>query len=134
MKARSTRSDERKRVTNTLDAPISLTVSAHPVNTSLMIRSRKLEEGGNFEMSQLSRFSIIALTGLGLLLFSIFFVPALARAQAVSGAVLGTVTDASGAAVANATVTLTDIATSSARQSQTNNSGNYAFPNVPQGT
>ncbi|MBV9404412.1 MAG: carboxypeptidase regulatory-like domain-containing protein, partial [Acidobacteriaceae bacterium] len=55
-------------------------------------------------------------------------------AQAVTGTVLGTVTDASGAVVANAKVTLTEVNTNVSRNAQTNGSGNYTFPDIPEGT
>jgi len=54
--------------------------------------------------------------------------------MAGTGSVVGTVTDPSGAAVAGATVTLTDVATSSARTSVTNESGRYFIANVLPGT
>jgi hypothetical protein len=54
-------------------------------------------------------------------------------AQAVTGSVLGTVTDASGAVVANAKVTLTNLGTNIVRTEQTNSSGNYTFPDIPEG-
>ncbi len=57
-----------------------------------------------------------------------------ANAQAVTGTVLGTVTDASGAVVGGAKVTLTEMNTQVARNAQTNTSGNYTFPDVPEGT
>src|SRR3954453_16106959 len=56
------------------------------------------------------------------------------RAQAVSGSLLGTVTDATGALVANAKVTSTEVNTGLSRTSETNASGNYTFPNLPPGT
>lgn len=46
-------------------------------------------------------------------------------AQAVFGSILGTVTDASGAAIPNATVTVTDVAKGISQKVQTNSSGNY---------
>ena len=55
-------------------------------------------------------------------------------AQAVTGTVLGNVTDSSGATVASATVTLTEVKTNVARTSQTNSSGNYTFPDTPEGS
>ncbi len=55
-------------------------------------------------------------------------------AQAVTGSVLGTVTDASGAVVANAKVTLTNIGTNIVRTQQTNTSGNYTFADIPEGS
>ncbi len=46
---------------------------------------------------------------------------------------LGTVTDASGAAVSNAKVTITETNTGITHTSQTNDSGNYVFPDLPPG-
>ncbi len=56
-----------------------------------------------------------------------------AYGQAVTGTVLGTVTDSSGAVVANAKVTLTEVNTQVIRNAQTNASGNYTFPDLPEG-
>src|SRR5581483_1653225 len=53
--------------------------------------------------------------------------------QAVTGTVLGTVEDSSGAVVPNAKVTLTEVNTNISRTTQTNSSGNYTFPNIPEG-
>jgi Carboxypeptidase regulatory-like domain len=53
--------------------------------------------------------------------------------QAVNSTVLGTVTDSSGAVVANAKVVLTEADTNVSHSSQTNESGNFVFPNVPPG-
>ncbi|HVN10132.1 MAG TPA: carboxypeptidase-like regulatory domain-containing protein, partial [Patescibacteria group bacterium] len=56
-------------------------------------------------------------------------------AQATNtGTIVGQVTDPSGAAVAGATVTLTDTATNIARSTATNNDGRYTFVNVPPAT
>src|SRR5882757_4660380 len=54
--------------------------------------------------------------------------------QAVNATLLGTVTDSSGAAVANAKVLVTETNTGIGRTSQTNDSGNYVFPDLPPGT
>ena len=56
------------------------------------------------------------------------------QGQAVNGTLLGTVTDATGATVANARVTVTEAATGAIHQSATNESGNYAFPGMLPGT
>src|SRR6201987_610929 len=56
-----------------------------------------------------------------------------AYAQAVTGTVLGTVLDSSGGAIPNAKVTLTEVNTGASRDTQTNDSGNYTFPSVPEG-
>jgi hypothetical protein len=57
-------------------------------------------------------------------------IPITAWSQNVYGTVAGTVTDSSGAAVADTAVTLTNLDTSEARKVQTNASGNYTFVNV----
>src|ERR1700741_489887 len=51
-----------------------------------------------------------------------------------SGTIAGTVTDPTKAAVADATVTLTDTATNSPRTTATNEVGRYVFANVTPGT
>ncbi len=58
---------------------------------------------------------------------------ALVYGQAVSGSLVGTVTDASGSTVPNAKVTLTATQTGIARNMSTNESGNFAFPNLEPG-
>jgi hypothetical protein len=54
-------------------------------------------------------------------------------AQAPTGSINGTVIDASGAVVPNATVTVTDKATASARTLTTNAEGLYSAPSLPAG-
>ncbi|HVW86123.1 MAG TPA: carboxypeptidase regulatory-like domain-containing protein [Bryobacteraceae bacterium] len=54
--------------------------------------------------------------------------------QAVNATLLGTVTDSSGAVVASAKVTITESSTNSSRTSDTNESGNYTFPDITPGT
>ena len=54
--------------------------------------------------------------------------------QAVNATLLGTVTDSSGAPVANAKVLLTETNTGIVHNSQTNESGNYVLPDLPPGT
>ena len=58
----------------------------------------------------------------------------LASAQALSGTIVGTITDASGAAVTDATVTLTNTGTGFTRAVSTNASGQYVAPTIPTGT
>jgi Carboxypeptidase regulatory-like domain len=53
--------------------------------------------------------------------------------QAVNGTLLGTVTDASGATIANASVTTTQSATGLVHQAVTNESGNFTFPDLQPG-
>jgi Carboxypeptidase regulatory-like domain len=54
--------------------------------------------------------------------------------QAVNATLLGTVTDSSGAAVANAKITITETNTNISRSAETNESGNYVFADLPPGT
>jgi hypothetical protein len=68
-----------------------------------------------------------------LFLFLVTFSSAL-WGQAVNGTLLGTVTDTTGAAVANAHVVATNAATGSQRSSNTNGSGNYTFPDTTPGS
>src|SRR3569833_2908224 len=56
-----------------------------------------------------------------------------ATGQAVNGTLLGTVTDATGAAVANARVTIKQTSTNLTHEAVTNGSGNYTFPDLPPG-
>jgi hypothetical protein len=53
--------------------------------------------------------------------------------QAVNATLVGTVTDSSGATVSNAKVTITETNTGITHTSQTNDSGNYVFPDLPPG-
>ena len=57
-----------------------------------------------------------------------------AHAQAVNGTLLGTITDSNDAVVPGATVTIVDVNTNIKRSATTNESGNYVFGNLPQGT
>jgi hypothetical protein len=59
---------------------------------------------------------------------------ALFSQSASTGTVAGTVTDPSGAAVAAATVTLTDKATNTPRTASTNENGRYILVDIPAGT
>src|SRR5256885_13522090 len=54
-------------------------------------------------------------------------------AQVRFGGVVGTVTDAAGASVPDATVTLMNVGTNEKRTSTTGQNGNYTFPNVNAG-
>ena len=56
-----------------------------------------------------------------------------ASAQTITGAVTGTVTDASGAAIPGVRVTVTNTATNVANTTQSNASGVYNFPFLPVG-
>jgi hypothetical protein len=61
------------------------------------------------------------------------FSMAAAYSQAVNGTLLGSVTDASGAVVVNAKVTITEQNTNIVRSAMTNESGNYSFGDLPPG-
>jgi hypothetical protein len=54
-------------------------------------------------------------------------------AQAVSGSLVGSVSDASGAAVPRAKVNITQMSTGISRSMETNESGNYSFPTLEPG-
>jgi hypothetical protein len=69
-----------------------------------------------------------------LTLLVIGLAPATLEAQAVTGSLLGTVTDSSGARVPGAKVTITEVNTGISRSMQTNESGNYMFPTLEPGT
>src|SRR5437879_3065011 len=71
--------------------------------------------------------------GTFLVVFSALFSAPL-MGQAVNATLLGSVTDSSGAAVANAKVTLAETNTGISHTSQTNDSGNYVFPDLAPGT
>ena len=58
----------------------------------------------------------------------------LAGAQAVNGSLVGTITDASAAAVPNAKVTITATQTGISQTQQSNQSGNYTFTNLAPGS
>ena len=53
--------------------------------------------------------------------------------QSVNATLLGTVTDSSGAVVPNAKIILTEVGTGVNRSGQSNESGNYTYPNLPPG-
>jgi hypothetical protein len=54
--------------------------------------------------------------------------------QSVYGSVLGTITDATGAVISGAGVTLTNTGTNEERQTQSDTKGNYQFVNLLPGT
>lgn len=63
----------------------------------------------------------------------ILLLSSLGFSQAISGDLVGTVTDATGAVVPNAAVTATNLATSVKSASRTNGNGEYRFNNLPIG-
>lgn len=56
-----------------------------------------------------------------------------ANAQRVTGSIVGTVVDGSGAAIRDAKVTITEAGTQVSQSLVTNESGNYTAPNLPPG-
>ena len=69
-----------------------------------------------------------------LLIYTCLLTPLGAIAQtAGTGQVLGQIVDRSGAPIAAATVTLTDVGTNISRTAVTNDAGRYSFPNVEPG-
>ena len=70
----------------------------------------------------------------GMLVFVSLVVSTPVVAQVLYGSIVGTVTDSADLAVPGATVTITHAETNQARETTTNESGNYAFPNVAAGT
>ena len=66
--------------------------------------------------------------------FTMLLLSLAALAQSTAGRILGTVTDQSGASVAGATVTVTDVQRGTARTLTTDASGGYVVPNLQPGT
>ncbi len=64
----------------------------------------------------------------------LMLIPSTAAAQAVTGTLLGNVTDSSGGAVPGATVTATDVDKNISRTAVSNESGYYIFNSLPNGT
>src|SRR3954447_22732104 len=71
---------------------------------------------------------------LALVLGAALIVPATAHAQAVTGTLLGNVTDSSGGAVPGATVVATETRTNISRSTTTNEAGYYIFSSLQNGT
>src|SRR6188474_1303259 len=57
-----------------------------------------------------------------------------ARAQVLYGSIVGTVTDTADLAVPGATVKITHVETNQSRETTSNETGGYTFPNVAAGT
>jgi len=93
-----------------------------------------LETPGFLLSSRVCKLAFCALSAVLLITFVFAGAPAPVAAQAVNATLLGTVSDSSGAAVANAKVTITETNTNISRTTQTNESGNYVFPDLPPGT
>ena len=76
----------------------------------------------------------LAVCGIVAMLVGMLAIPSTVSAQAVTGTLLGNVTDSSGAAVPGATVTATETQTNSSRTAVTNEAGNYIFSSLRNGT
>ena len=63
----------------------------------------------------------------------LFILCTCALGQTLTGTLVGSVTDSSGGTIANAKVVITETNTNVSRVTQTNESGNYIFPNLPPG-
>jgi hypothetical protein len=94
---------------------------------------RRTESTQEAFVNKNSRFTALVIV------FSLFFVIGLSAAvtptwgQQASGSITGSVTDLSGAAVVNATVTARDVDRGTTLTTQTNGSGAYTFPQVTVG-
>src|SRR4029079_7191316 len=80
-------------------------------------------------MSQLTGRLVLALT----VALTLLVIPVPAAAQAVTGTLLGNVTDASGATVPGVSVTATEVATNISRTTVSNEAGAYIFPSLVNG-
>jgi hypothetical protein len=79
--------------------------------------------------------SSLKLAGFVFAVFGLLAISAgLAYGQAIDGNVVGTVLDSQGAAVANAEVTATNVATGVVSVTKTSSAGEYRFDNLPVGT
>src|ERR1035441_8806174 len=83
--------------------------------------------------SKWGSFCMKRLRTIGALCALLLLVAAVGYSQAVNATLLGTVTDSSGAIVPNAKVTVTEVNTGANRSGQTNESGNYTFPDMAPG-
>src|ERR1700737_5141621 len=83
--------------------------------------------------SSLSLQHAVLIFAVALLVFAAF-PTSLYSQTANTGGVTGVVTDSSGAAIADASITLTDRATNTQRTTTSNDAGRYTFANVPPGS
>ena len=83
-------------------------------------------------MNTYVRSNAFGLCVVGVVLLSLLFSVSL-FGQAVNGTIVGSVTDASGAVVPNAKVTITEQATNVSHTANTNEGGNFTFADLPPG-
>ncbi|HEV3304957.1 MAG TPA: carboxypeptidase regulatory-like domain-containing protein [Candidatus Sulfotelmatobacter sp.] len=81
-----------------------------------------------------ARWTLICLRAVCSVVVVSFVIPALLTAQGTGGRILGRVADPSGAVLGNVKVTAINEATGIARDAQSNDSGDYVFPDLPVGT
>src|SRR6266851_2426952 len=98
------------------------------INNSHAMNTGEFARRATAGLVKLWRLSMAVVLGAVLLGFS-----APVMGQAVNATLLGAVTDTSGAVVAGAKVTATEMKTGVSRSTTTNDSGNYAFANLPPG-
>src|SRR5262249_32743678 len=79
-------------------------------------------------MSLAARFATVLALGA-----SLCAIPSSASAQAVTGTLLGNITDSSGAAVPGVTVTATEVETNVSRSTVSKEAGHYSFPSMRNG-
>src|SRR5579872_36561 len=97
-----------------------------------MCRSVKGQERARVHVSRRVNASLGAALCLGIILGAVVgVIPS--RAQVVTATVVGTVSDASGAVVPHATVTVANVATSISRTETTDAQGGYTIPNLDPG-
>jgi len=81
-----------------------------------------------------ARWTTMCLQTVCLVIAISLVVPTLLSAQGTGGRILGRVADPSGAVLAKVKVTAVNDATGVARDAETNDSGDYGFPDLPVGT
>jgi len=86
------------------------------------------------ELSGRSHGPIVGLCSLVVILCSTMLAPSLLSQSPAAGALMGILKDASGMAVANATITLTDSGAQAVRTTTTGPDGSYKFELLPPGT
>ena len=94
---------------------------------------RNLLRSASAFCSSLSLQHAVLIFAVALLVFAAF-PTSLYSQTANTGGVTGVVTDSSGAAIADASITLTDRATNTQRTTTSNDAGRYTFANVPPGS
>src|SRR5256885_836505 len=95
-----------------------------PVLVAFAEHLRTKSPAENTREVQMARIRIV------LVLIVILGFGSILSAQTQQGRIVGRVTDSSGAIVPNAKVTITDVATGSSRELQTNAAGDYTAPNL----